>query len=314
MGCTPMRGSLSGVRARVNPLQRRAQVQARATTKPGGGQNQEDKRGNPLCAKLTSAGLAALVATSPVCGAAIASEFDVLEAPVPSASYIVDDGGILSKAGRGAIKGKLQELEKTTGYHLDVVTMRKLQFTPDPFEFSDKVLENWYPTLEQGNNKGVLLIIAATKEGGISGGPKFLDAVGNDVLDGIISETIPNLAAEEKFNEVRNSNHVQCSAQNKRRELRYLTPPLRRVVISSSSPSASQATLKSVQRITAVLQGKGDPFAPKAAKAARSGPKKSKEEVQGTFTTIFRALAVIIIGTPLAQTALTAALKAREEE
>lgn len=275
MGCTPMRGSLSGVRARVNPLQRRAQVQARATTKPGGGQNQEDKRGNPLCAKLTSAGLAALVATSPVCGAAIASEFDVLEAPVPSASYIVDDGGILSKAGRGAIKGKLQELEKTTGYHLDVVTMRKLQFTPDPFEFSDKVLENWYPTLEQGNNKGVLLIIAATKEGGISGGPKFLDAVGNDVLDGIISETIPNLAAEEKFNE---------------------------------------ATLKSVQRITAVLQGKGDPFAPKAAKAARSGPKKSKEEVQGTFTTIFRALAVIIIGTPLAQTALTAALKAREEE
>jgi len=275
LGCTPMRGSLSGVRARVNPLQRRAQVQARATTKPGGGQNQEDKRGNPLCAKLTSAGLAALVATSPVCGAAIASEFDVLEAPVPSASYIVDDGGILSKAGRGAIKGKLQELEKTTGYHLDVVTMRKLQFTPDPFEFSDKVLENWYPTLEQGNNKGVLLIIAATKEGGISGGPKFLDAVGNDVLDGIISETIPNLAAEEKFNE---------------------------------------ATLKSVQRITAVLQGKGDPFAPKAAKAARSGPKKSKEEVQGTFTTIFRALAVIIIGTPLAQTALTAALKAREEE
>ena len=313
LGCTPMRGSLSGVRARVNP-QRRAQVQARAT-KPGG-QNQ-DQGGNPLCAKLTSAGLAALVATSPVCGAAIASEFDVLEAPVPSASYIVDDGGILSKAGRGAIKGKLQELEKTTGYHLDVVTMRKLQFTPDPFEFSDKVLENWYPTLEQGNNKGVLLIISSTKEGGISGGPKFLDAVGNDVLDGIISETIPNLAAEEKFNEVRNSNHVQCSARKKRREekeLRYLTPPLRRVVISSSSPSASQATLKSVQRITAVLQGKGDPFAPKASKAARSGPKKSKEEVQGTFTLIFRALAVIIIGTPLAQTALTAALKAREEE
>lgn len=69
-----------------------------------------------------------------------------------------------------------------------------------------------------------------------------------------------------------------------------------------------------MQRITAVLQGKGDPFAPKASKAARSGPKKSKEEVQGTFTLIFRALAVIIIGTPLAQTALTAALKAREEE
>ena len=53
---------------------------------------------------------------------------------------------------RCGVKGKLIELKKTTGYHLNVVTMRKLQFTPDPFEFSDKVLENWYPTLEQGNN------------------------------------------------------------------------------------------------------------------------------------------------------------------
>ncbi|QDZ22467.1 hypothetical protein A3770_07p49850 [Chloropicon primus] len=229
----------------------------------------EGERGKGKMA-LASAGIAALVATSPISGAAIASEFDVLEAPVPETSYIVDDGGILSKAGKGAIKGKLIELEKTTGYHLNVVTMRKLQFTPDPFEFSDKVLENWYPTLEQGNNKGVLLIITSTKEGGISGGPSFLGKVGDDILDGVISETIPSLAAEEKWNE---------------------------------------ATLKSVQRIEAGLQGKADPFAPKAKKARKT---LTQEEVKGNFNFLFAALAVIIIGTPLAQTVITNVMKKDE--
>ena len=36
--------------------------------------------------KIAAAGLAAMVASSPISGAAIASEFDVLEAPVPETS------------------------------------------------------------------------------------------------------------------------------------------------------------------------------------------------------------------------------------
>ena len=52
--------------------------------------------------------------------------------------------------------------------------MRKLVFEQDPFAFGDKVLETWYPTLEEGNNKGNLLLVKNTKEGAIVGGPAFL--------------------------------------------------------------------------------------------------------------------------------------------
>lgn len=272
-----MKGAKVGKQGMPQKQRRAPLVRARATTKRHACQTQEEEKSfGRVASKVASAGLAALVASSPVCGAAIASEFDVLDAPVPETSYVVDDGSVLSKAGKGALVGKLRELEKTTGYHLNVVTMRKLQFTPDPFEFSDKVLENWYPTLEQGNNKGVLLVISSTKEGAISGGPDFLNKVGDDVLDSIISETIPDLAKEEKFNE---------------------------------------ASLRSVQRITAVLQGKEDPGAPKASLNRRIGaPKKSKEEVQANFNFIFKALVVIIIGTPLAQTILSRVIQARNEE
>ena len=251
--------------------------------------------------KIAAAGLAAMIASSPLSGAAIASEFDVLEAPAPETSkksfptespslviffpyvlllfsklskntckylrpnqiqiqiqkcfyfclyffllllfffffffsfflfflfigYVIDDGGILSKSGKRSIAQRCADLEKKTGYHLNVVTMRKLQFTPDPFEFSDKVLETWYPTIEQGDRKGVLVVVSTGKEGSISGGPSFINNVGNDILDSVISETIPVLTTEEKYNE---------------------------------------ATLKSVQRIASGLEGKADPGAPKVRK------------------------------------------------
>ena len=46
----------------------------------------EGKHGGPIASKIASAGLAALIASAPISGAAIASEFDVLEAPVPETS------------------------------------------------------------------------------------------------------------------------------------------------------------------------------------------------------------------------------------
>ena len=67
--------------------------------------------------------------------------------------YIVDDSGLLSKASSGAINSTLKELEETTGYHVNVITVRKLVFEQDPFAFGDKVLETWYPSRELGTRK-----------------------------------------------------------------------------------------------------------------------------------------------------------------
>ena len=103
----------------------------------------------------------------------------------------MDDGQLLSSAASGSINSRLKELEEATGYHVNVITVRKLVFEQDPFAFGDKVLETWYPTLEEGNNKGNLLLVKNTKEGAVVGGPAFLKGVGNDVLDSILSKNIP---------------------------------------------------------------------------------------------------------------------------
>ncbi len=34
----------------------------------------------------------------------------------------------------------------------------------------------WYPTVEEGGNKGVLLMVTTSKDGAVTGGPKFMKA------------------------------------------------------------------------------------------------------------------------------------------
>ena len=55
------------------------------------------------------------------------------------AAGIVDDAGVLSKASSGALVKKLQGVEQSTGYKIEVITVRKLVFEPDVFAFADQV-------------------------------------------------------------------------------------------------------------------------------------------------------------------------------
>ena len=34
------------------------------------------------------------------------------------------------------------------------------QSKADAFEYADQVLEKWYPTIEEGNNKGIVVLVA----------------------------------------------------------------------------------------------------------------------------------------------------------
>ncbi len=53
------------------------------------------------------------------------------------------------------------------------MTVRKLEFENDAFAFGDKVIEKWYPTVEIGGNKGVLIVVTSGKDGALTGGPSF---------------------------------------------------------------------------------------------------------------------------------------------
>uniref|UniRef100_A0A7S2AKD6 TPM domain-containing protein n=1 Tax=Pycnococcus provasolii TaxID=41880 RepID=A0A7S2AKD6_9CHLO len=133
---------------------------------------------------------------------ALADEFSILFNPKPEDSgiYVLDDAKVL-KASRGAINEKLKKLHAKTGFDLFVVTTKKISTIPDPYEFADKTLETWYPSLELGDRKGVLLIVTRNREGAITGGPAFMNALDPAILDTIMDTTIPTLTAEEKFNQ-----------------------------------------------------------------------------------------------------------------
>ena len=199
--------------------------------------------GTSKLAQSVASGLAGLslgiAATLGAPAPSMATELDILAQQPATNKYVYDDANVLSRANVAGVVRELTQLQIDTGYHIDVVTLRKLVFTADPFEFADKVIEKWYPTVQEGDKHGVLLLVSTGKEGAVVGGPSFMKKVGDPIIEGIISENIPVLTEEEKFNEA----------------------------ISSS-----------VKRIEAALKGEADTGGPSAVSKKRQRTYKTKAE------------------------------------
>ncbi|KAJ8500474.1 hypothetical protein OPV22_011026 [Ensete ventricosum] len=195
---------------------------------------------------------------------ALASEFDVLREG-PPAEYVVDDAGVLSRVTKSDLKSLMSDLEKRKNVHINFITLRKLTSKADAFEYADQVLEKWYPTIEDGNNKGVVVLVTTQKEGAITGGPAFIQAVGDTILDATVSENLPVLATDEKYNE---------------------------------------AIVSTAKRLVAAIDGLPDPGGPMLKDNKRESNFKSKEETEekrGQFTLVVVGLLVIAFVVPMAQ-------------
>ncbi|KAF2316899.1 hypothetical protein GH714_042240 [Hevea brasiliensis] len=119
----------------------------------------------------------------------------------PKDSYVVDDASVLSRVTKSDLRQLLSDLEARKNFKINFITVRKLTSKADAFEYADQILEKWYPTVEEGNNKGIVVLVTSQKEGAVTGGPGFVQAVGESVLDSTVSENLPVLATEEKYNE-----------------------------------------------------------------------------------------------------------------
>lgn len=196
---------------------------------------------------------------------ALASEFDVLNEGPPKDSYVVDDAGVLSRVTKSDLKRLLSDLESRKNFHINFVTVRKLTSKADAFEYADQVLERWYPTVEEGNNKGIVVLVTSQKEGAVTGGPAFIEAIGENVLDATVSENLPVFATEEKYNE---------------------------------------ALYSSAKRLVAAIDGLPDPGGPKFKDNKRESNFKTKEETEekrGQFSLVVGGLLVIAFVVPMAQ-------------
>ncbi|GFH18302.1 predicted protein, partial [Haematococcus lacustris] len=159
----------------------------------------QEPKSMSLGQRVLALGTAALMTVGSMSGAAVASEFDLLAEPAPTTSYYLDDASVLSISTKGDLNKKLKELEESTGYRVEVITVRKLEYETDAFAFSDKLLANWYPKAER-DNKGVLMVVTAAKEGALTGGAAFMDAIGDELLDSIVGDQIPIYTEQEKYN------------------------------------------------------------------------------------------------------------------
>eukprot|EP00891_Asterochloris_glomerata_P007750 jgi/Astpho2/7750/Aster-07592 len=209
-----------------------------------------------LGTKAAGAVAAAMLSLSSLSGAALANEFDVVNSPTPELSYYIDDAGVLNKTTKKAINDRLYKLEANTGYRLEAVTVRKLEFEQDAFSFGDKVLEKWYPNKAEADKKGILIVVTTGKDGALTGGPAFTKAVGDSLIDSIIGDNIPILTEQEKWNETLTS----C-----------------------------------VKRIEAVLTGSKDPGAPQRASDERQRTYKTKAEVEKTKSSTTLIVAVLLV-------------------
>lgn len=213
---------------------------------------------------LAAAALSAALQLGPI-HQALANEFNLLRDGPPTATYVADDAGVLNRVTRSDLKRLLSDLEERTGFHIDLVTLRKLTAKADIFEFADQLLEKWYPTLEEGNKKGLVLLVTTQKEGVVTGGPEFIKAVGDKVLEGVVAENLPVLATDEKYNE---------------------------------------AFYTTANRLVAAIDGLEDIEGPKFQDTKRESNFKTREqtdEKRGQFTLVVGGLLVIAFVVPMAQ-------------
>nr|AFK40113.1 unknown [Lotus japonicus] len=217
-------------------------------------------------------GLAALAITlalnfSPIflSGNALASEFDVLNEVPAKDSYVVDDAGVLSRVTRSDLKGLLSDLESRKKFHINFITVRKLTSKADAFEYADQVLERWYPSVEEGNDKGIVVLVTSQKEGAVTGGPAFVQAVGGNILDATVAENLPVLATDEKYNE---------------------------------------AVLSTAKRLVAAIDGLPDPGGPQVKDNKRESNFRTEEETEqkrGQFSLVVGGLLVVAFVVPMLQ-------------
>eukprot|EP00200_Dunaliella_tertiolecta_P004548 CAMPEP_0202344052 /NCGR_PEP_ID=MMETSP1126-20121109/3907_1 /ASSEMBLY_ACC=CAM_ASM_000457 /TAXON_ID=3047 /ORGANISM="Dunaliella tertiolecta, Strain CCMP1320" /LENGTH=274 /DNA_ID=CAMNT_0048935203 /DNA_START=23 /DNA_END=847 /DNA_ORIENTATION=+ len=217
--------------------------------------------------RFAAAGAATLMGASVLAGGApaLASEFDLLAEPKPTTSYYIDDAGALSKSTKSDLDKKLKDLEEKTGYRVEVLTLRKLEYETDAFSYTDKILKNWYPSKDELDTKGAILVMTSGKEGAVSGGDSFMNAVGEELLDSIVGDQIPIYTEQEKYN----------------------------LTVEST-----------VDRIAAKLEGKEVPDGPMREDQSRRRTFRTKEETdksKNVTTTVVLSLLLIACVVPMLQ-------------
>jgi len=179
---------------------------------------------------------------------------EIAKADEEADPHCYDDGNLLAKSTLRNLAKDLKELEERTGFDIDVATVRKLE-ADDPQSYAEKVFGKIHGA--SGDKAGLLLIVGRNGEAALVGGDSFNAAIGEELIDSITADTVPLLAADEKYNE---------------------------------------AVFTALKRLTAKLDGKEVPLGPqREVKPAETRTYKTKEEVDKNRKVTTTAVTVLLI-------------------
>lgn len=174
-----------------------------------------------------------------------------------AATWVIDNGEILSRSTEGRLNNTLSDLAKETDYEVRFVTIRRLDYGETIDTFTEKLFKKWFPTSEEAANQAVLVLDIAKNNSSIQTGEKLKSLLTDEQAESVAQETLQYpIRKGDKYNE---------------------------------------AFVEASDRLATILSGKPDPGAPKEEDNINvESTFKSAEETNDTSATIIVVVLLVI--------------------
>ncbi|MGG6293412.1 photosystem II repair protein Psb32 [Leptolyngbya sp. AN02str] len=176
--------------------------------------------------------------------AAATSIYDIPRLASGDATWVVDEGDVLSRLTEGNLTKALADLATDTQQEVRFVTIHRLDYGDTVESFADNLFETWFPTPDVQANQAVLVLDTVTNTAAIRAGEDVKTLLQDEIATSVAQET--------------------------------LMVPLR------DGNKYNQALLDASDRLVAVLSGDPDPGAPEVmlAEQAAEGTFATREETE----------------------------------
>lgn len=114
----------------------------------------------------------------------------VYQMPNSSSDRVLDKAEVLSRFSEGKINGILENLAKTTGNEITMVTIHRLDYGETIESFTKALFEKWFPTPEAQANQTLLVIDTVTNTTAIRTGEAVKNLLPDAIAESVVSETV----------------------------------------------------------------------------------------------------------------------------
>lgn len=119
-----------------------------------------------------------------------ASAIGVYQMPMPGSDRVLDKAEVISRFSESKINGILDNLAKTTGNEIRMVTVHRLDYGETIESFTKALFEKWFPTPEAQANQTLLVIDTVTNATAIRSGDAVKSKLPEAIAESVVAETV----------------------------------------------------------------------------------------------------------------------------